>query len=123
LEKLKTSLGAKENSTDYDEEEAISAAVKPESQPPSVMNLAMPKKAQQQPKAGVKRVRESVSEETSPSSNKRAKLSETSEQATEDLPKTTLSYSEIVKPFSALSVEQRTNVSADDDYSFTVDFY
>lgn len=122
LAKLKASLGAKENSTDYDEEEAISAAIRSD-QPPSVMNLALPKK--KAASAGAKRQREPASEETSPSQHKRAKVSETSEQAAvpEELPKPTLSYSEIVKPFSALSVEQRTNVSAEDDYSFTVDFY
>ena len=66
-----------QDSTDWDEEEAISAAFKPG---PEVMNLALPS-------AGEKRIRSTLSDDPSPPAVKRAKVEEAPQPEGSQTPK------------------------------------
>ncbi len=108
LERLRAALGARD-STDYDEEEAIRASIRPKKEEAPVMSLALPK-------AGVKREREPESQSTSPSSQKRQKVTEVSEAESE------IASKEPSYQNPQLSIEQSTAVSNEEDYSFSLDF-
>ena len=118
LDDLRAKLLVNKDSTDWDEDEAISAAFKPG---PAVMNLALPK-------SGEKRLRTSEPESPPVRPAKRPKIQEAEVPREPKTPKVqTHQLDEVVLPIRSNTIKESVSsgqsTHGDDDYSFKLDFF